>query len=71
MSENTQITLSKGGTDEKTLPLSQVIIPDLWDIGCHLKFGQADFDWQHAAAQIFECWNIAHDLKNHIAAQPD
>ena len=53
------VTLHKGGTAEKTLPLSHVVIPDLW----HIAQGQMD---TLDLAAILECWHYAHDLKRTV-----
>lgn len=57
-----KITLSKGGTKEKTLNANDVQIPDLW----HLARSVRQSHGNDAEDAILECWHIAHDLKNHI-----
>lgn len=62
-----KITLSKGGTAERTLELSAISIPDLWKIAHApgLLPGLKDCTLGDKSAQelIVECWHIAHDLK--------
>jgi hypothetical protein len=50
-----KITLSKGGTGEKTIPLNKVQIPDLWHIASR-QTSPAD------KRQILKCWHMTHDL---------
>lgn len=58
------ITLHKGGTKEKTIPLSQLDIPDLWHIA------QAEMDL-HCRESILRCWHYAHDLKRTVEELAD
>lgn len=71
MSQNTKVTLFKGGTKESTLPISEVTIPDLWFIANAIRTGEQISILPAAAEQILDCWHIAGALKNHIANQPD
>ena len=52
------ITLSKGGTAERTVPLSSISIPDVWNISFTLPEGQGEL--------VRELWHLCHDLKRHI-----
>lgn len=54
-----KVTLSKGGTMERTVEVSEIIIPDLW----HIALNQES---KEAKDAILEVWHIAHDLKRHI-----
>jgi len=63
------VTLFKGGTKEKTLPISQVEIPDLWHIAEAIRTngrigGKAGRE--RAADMILDCWHICGALKEHI-----
>jgi hypothetical protein len=53
------VTINKGGTAEKKLHLTQIIIPDLW----HIALAQSD---KEAKEAILKTWHLAHDLKKHI-----
>ena len=66
MSNETKVTLNKGGSEEKTLPISQITIPDLWHIAEAIRKNGKVADGPGCAALILECWNLAHDLKNHV-----
>ena len=66
MANKTKVTLSKGGTGEKTLPISQVKIPDLWHIAGAIEKTGKVADGPGCAALILECWSRAHDFKRHI-----
>lgn len=70
MSLTTQITLAKGGEEEMTVPLSQLIVPDLWHIAQALNSDGRVSDGAACARDILTCWHMAHDLHNHIAGQP-
>jgi hypothetical protein len=54
-----KITLHKGGTKEKTVPVTQIEIPDLW----HLARSVRQSHGNQAADAILKCWHIAHDLR--------
>lgn len=61
-----KITLSKGGSKERKVELSKIVIPDLW----HIAQGQGK-EWSPEGAEIakkeiLECWHLCHDLKRHI-----
>jgi hypothetical protein len=49
------ITLSKGGTAEKKVKLSQLVIPDIFT-----------YDKTPSGKAINEVWHIAHDLKREL-----
>lgn len=82
MSADTKVTFHKGGTAEKTVKVSDILIPDLWHIhrrlvGEALKISPAtpagcfEREWRNQEAQaILECWHLAHGLKDHIQAAP-
>ena len=59
MSNDTKVTLNKGGTKEKTLPISGIKIPDLW----HIAENQSNTEDRE---RILLCWEIAHGLHRHI-----
>lgn len=50
-----QITLSKGGTKERTVDVEKIQVPDLW----HIAMDQDDVN---AREQILQTWHLAHDL---------
>ena len=50
------ITLSKGGTGERTVELSKIVIPDLWHIAHNQEF-KGDKE------AIILCWHLCHDLR--------
>jgi hypothetical protein len=62
------ITLSKGGTAERTIDAQDIDVPDLWHIAMALKNGEVYLP--HARTQVsemvLECWHLCHDLKRHI-----
>lgn len=51
------VTLNKGGTAEKRLPVERIEIPDMWHVA---QRAQASDDKQ----AILDCWRTAHALKN-------
>jgi len=55
----TEITLNKGGLNERTVALESLIIPDLW----HIAASRKD---EEERKKILECWHLAHDLKKHL-----
>lgn len=57
--EQIMIVRHKGGTAQKTVPISQIVVPDLW----HIAQAELDLDCRRA---ILETWHLAHDLKRHI-----
>jgi len=67
------ITLSKGGTAERTIDVQSINIPDLWHVA-EWHEEQAMLPnvkpW-HAmqAKMIKEVWHLAHDMKRHIQDQ--
>lgn len=67
------ITLRKGGTSERTVELSKIVIPDLWKIAHApgLLPGLKDWSLGGKSAQelIVECWHLAHDFKKALEAQ--
>lgn len=71
MSTNTLITLSKGGTKERTVPIGKITIPNLWHIAQELKKMEMVCHDTTAADYVLECWNLCHDLLRHIQNQPD
>lgn len=71
MSSKTKITMSRGGTDEHELPVSEIKIPDLWHIASALRCDKRIDSGSKSAGMVLKCWGIAHDLKNHIISQPD
>ena len=56
------ITLSKGGSDERTVPIGQITIPDLWHLADSIRVQVDDV----AAEMVLEVWHLAHDFKRHI-----
>ena len=66
MANETKVTLSRGGSGEKTVPISQVQIPDLWHLAQAVRTSKKLWAGQEACDLILEVWSRAHDLKNHI-----
>ena len=66
MASKTKVTLNKGGSKKKTIPISQVEIPDLWHIAEAIRKDGKVADGPGCADLILECWSRAHDLKRHI-----
>jgi len=68
--ENTKITLSKGGTEERTVEARDITVPDLWHVAMFLKdYAKTTPNplmLQKAADEILETWHLAHDLLRHI-----
>lgn len=60
------ITLSKGGTKERNVPINQVEIPDLWHIAQVIKTSKDFRSGEETADLILKCWYLAHDLRKHI-----
>lgn len=58
------ITLSKGGTRERTVKLESLHIPDAWGFAFALK--KTD---PRSGQSIDELWHLAHDLKRHALEQ--
>lgn len=66
MAWNTKVTLFKGGTREKTLPISHVCIPNLWHIAEAIRTNGKVADGPGCAKIILEAWHIAGALRRHI-----
>ena len=66
MANQTKVTLNKGGSKEKVVPISQVDIPDLWHIAEAIRVNGRVSDGQGCADLILKCWSRAHDFKRHI-----
>jgi hypothetical protein len=75
----TTITLSKGGTAERTIDVQSIQVPDLWHVAMyhHDKAdtipldndmqAKADQKWHKMQEEmILECWNLAHDMRKHL-----
>lgn len=60
-----EVTLSKGGTKERTLPINQIRIHDLWHMVVEMEQSD-DSAIRKQGELINEVWLIAHDLKRHI-----
>ena len=60
------ITLNKGGSKEKTVPIESIHIPDLWHIAHIRELEGYSVGGVSVKDLILECWHLAHDLKNHI-----
>ncbi|KKN00528.1 hypothetical protein LCGC14_1136860 [marine sediment metagenome] len=66
MGNKTKVTLNKGGSKEKSMPISKVGIPDLWHITEALRTNGKVADGPGCADLILECWHRTHDFKRHI-----
>ena len=60
------VTLFKGGTDEKTLHIDEITIPDLWHIAQKVRTGEEIYNREVACETILKVWHIAAWLKEHI-----
>ena len=62
-------TRSKGGTEEREEIISQIQVPDLWELYIALKDGnltrskQVQARW---ADTVLETWHLSHDLRKHL-----
>mgnify|MGYP000418597294 CR=1 FL=1 len=62
-------TRSKGGTAEREEIISQIQVPDLWELYIALKDGnltrskQVQARW---ADTVLETWHLSHDLRKHL-----
>ncbi len=56
-----EITRAKGGTDERTVPVNEIEIPDLW----HFAMRNEGRDQE----MILEVWYLCHDLLKHIKGE--
>lgn len=59
------IVRSKGGTEEREVPINELQIPDLWHVAMYLKkneptlgYGDGTPAWQ----AVLNCWYLCHDL---------
>ncbi len=62
------VTLFRGGTDEKTIPIEEVEIPDLWHIAQRVRTGRyMELPYRKIAYKlIIQTWHTASWLKDHI-----
>ena len=62
-------TRSKGGTEEREEIISQIQVPDLWELYIALKDGnltrskQVQARW---ADTVLETWHLSHDMRKHL-----
>ena len=62
-------TRSKGGTAEREEIISQIQVPDLWELYIALKDGnltrskQVQARW---ADTVLETWHLSHDMRKHL-----
>jgi hypothetical protein len=67
------ITLHAGGTGEREIEVSAIEVPDLWHVAMHLQ-GKAETEGNPQmklyADMVLDCWHLAHDMKNHLQANP-
>lgn len=82
MSTDTKVTFHKGGTQEKTVEVKDIVIPDLWHIhrrmvgealktSLETREGRLEREWLNREAQaVLDCWHLAHGLKDHIQNAP-
>lgn len=64
----TTVTIFKGGSKERTLPINELRIPDLWHLACWLGENEGTVpNGKLASELVLETWHIAHDLKRHIS----
>jgi hypothetical protein len=60
------VTLFKGGTNEKTIPIDEVHIPDLWHIAQKIADGRPIDNPKKARDMILDTWHTAAWLRKHI-----
>jgi hypothetical protein len=60
------VTLFKGGTNQTTVPINEVYIPDLWHIAQAIRIGAPILDPETACEMILMTWCTAAWLKGHI-----
>jgi hypothetical protein len=59
MTTTTQtITRSRGGTQERTVDINDITIPDLWNY--------AQRQEEPIRSELLELWHLCHDLKRSI-----
>lgn len=51
------IVIHRGGTGERTIPVSGIIVPDMW----HIAMSQENPEFK---AQVLECWHLAHAMRS-------
>ena len=66
MAATTKVTLNKGGSEEKTIEIGKLSIPDLWHIAEALRKKGKVANGPGCATAILICWSIANDLRRHI-----
>jgi hypothetical protein len=54
------IKLNSGGTEEKTVEIKSIIIPDLWPVIVRLGYDSPD------GQKANTCWGLCHDLLVYI-----
>jgi len=62
-------TRSKGGTAEREEIISQIQVPDLWNLYMALKDGQLTRSKKvqaELADVVYETWQLAHDMRKHL-----
>jgi hypothetical protein len=64
MSEQTQIYMI---AKQRTVPLSEVEIPDLWTLALRLRV----LGYVSEARVILKAWTLVHDFRRHIQGQLD
>lgn len=65
------ITLNAGGTAEKTVELSKIVIPDLWKIAQLSELEGYTLGSKSAKELILECWHLAHEFKKELELRPN
>lgn len=60
------ITISKGGTGERTIAINAIHVPDLWHTAMKLE----DMGDYAAAQEVLDAWHLAHAMKEHLQALP-
>jgi len=77
MGRRTMVILAKGGTKERTLPLEEIDVPDLWHgiqrvrtLAKGMK-PPAQSWLMSFADEVEDVWYLAGHLKEHIEDQPD
>lgn len=60
------ITICKGGTKERQVPINELEIPDLWHIAQLSDLRPYSMNGRAIKEMLLDCWHIAHSLKFHI-----
>jgi len=71
MKNKNMITMFEGGTGEKTVEVSKIVIPDLWQIAQVPELVGYSIGGKSAKELIIECWHLAHEFKKELELRPN